>query len=112
MAGDGNYTPLVQRLRECGELALRVGSLAEDAVEGDPAVVVDRLVLAEAFDRLTERDQEVLRLVAWEQLTAAEVAVVLGCARTTAAMRISRAGRRLLRALDLRVANPIEQGVH
>lgn len=102
----------LRRARRAERLALRVGGLAEDTVEDDPAALVDRLVLAEAFDRLTERDQEILRLVAWEQLTAAEVAVVLGCARTTAAMRISRAGRRLFRALDLLVAKPIKQGVH
>ncbi|WP_223874644.1 sigma-70 region 4 domain-containing protein [Salinispora fenicalii] len=46
-------------------------------------------------DQVPEADREVLRLVAWERLTAAEAAVVLGCSRATFAMRLLRARRRL-----------------
>ncbi|WP_238323982.1 sigma factor-like helix-turn-helix DNA-binding protein [Salinispora pacifica] len=41
-----------------------------------------------------------LRLVAWERLTAAEAAVVLGCSRATFTMRLMRARRRLRAQLD------------
>ncbi|OLR95281.1 RNA polymerase sigma factor [Actinokineospora bangkokensis] len=101
-----------RRARRADQLAHRVGTLADAPPPDTPAAVVDRLTVAQAFDTLPERDQEVLRLVAWEQLTTAEVAVALGCARTTAAMRISRAGKRLARALDRPATTPIEQGVH
>lgn len=61
--------------------------------------VSHRQSVAEAFDALGEADREVLRLVAWENLTSSEIALVLGCARTTAAMRVRRARHRLLHQL-------------
>ncbi|GAA2997766.1 RNA polymerase sigma factor [Actinokineospora diospyrosa] len=101
-----------RRARRADRLVLRIGGLADEPPGDGSNAVVDRLVLAAAFDTLPERDQEVLRLVAWEQLTAAEIAVVLDCGRTTAAMRVSRAGRRLLRALAQAEVAPVRQGVH
>lgn len=52
-----------------------------------------------ALARLAEPDREILRLVGWEELTVAEAAQVLGCTRTTAAVRLHRARRRLTDAL-------------
>ncbi|WP_216216866.1 RNA polymerase sigma factor [Amycolatopsis aidingensis] len=92
-----NETRRVQRARA---LAEQMADQAELRLGGDHAeAVIDRQLVAAAFDRLDERDQEVLRLVGWEGLSSAEVAAVLGCARTTAVMRISRARRRLLKGL-------------
>jgi RNA polymerase sigma-70 factor (ECF subfamily) len=54
----------------------------------------------EALARLSEADQEVLRLTAWEELAIDEVAVVLGCGRRAAAMRLHRARRRLRAEID------------
>ncbi|RCW40220.1 RNA polymerase ECF family sigma subunit [Halopolyspora algeriensis] len=89
-----------RRVRRAHALAEHVAAQpAEPAGTDHAAAVADRLAMAAAFDRLREDDREVLRLVAWENLTSAEVATVLGCARTTAAMRINRARRRLLDAL-------------
>jgi RNA polymerase sigma factor (sigma-70 family) len=65
--------------------------------------VVDRLALWEEFHRLDPRDQEVLRLIAWEGLSVGEAATVLGLRRTTVAMRVSRLRRRLR---HLRAAAP------
>jgi len=48
---------------------------------------------------LGERDREVLLLSAWESLVPAQIAMVLGCSRTTAAVRLHRARRRLARAV-------------
>lgn len=54
----------------------------------------------DALASLPARDQEILRLVGWEQLSLAEVAVVLGCSRVSAKVRLHRARRRLLTVLD------------
>ena len=48
-----------------------------------------------ALEHLSESDQEVLRLAAWEGLAPAEIAAVLGCSANAAALRLSRARRRL-----------------
>lgn len=52
-----------------------------------------------ALSRLPPRDQELLTLLAWDGLTHAEAAEVLGCRPTTFAMRLARARQRLVRAL-------------
>lgn len=62
----------------------------------------DRLVdIRRALATLSESDQELLRLVGWEELSLAEAASVLGCTRATAAVRLHRARGRLIRALDV-----------
>jgi RNA polymerase sigma-70 factor (ECF subfamily) len=53
-----------------------------------------------ALATLTDLDQEILRLVGWEELTTAEAAVVVGCTRTAAAVRLHRARKRLTAALS------------
>jgi RNA polymerase sigma factor (sigma-70 family) len=53
-----------------------------------------------ALARLAEPDREILRLVGWEELTVAEAGQVLGCTRTTAAVRLHRARRRLTSAME------------
>lgn len=59
-------------------------------------------LVLDAFERLPERDRELLRLVAWDGLGHAEVAELLGLSVTAVANRISRARRRLRDAvLDL-----------
>ena len=51
-------------------------------------------------DRLSENDQEVLRLRLWEELSVPEIAVVLDCSKKAASKRYQRA----LAHLDRRVA--------
>ncbi len=58
----------------------------------------ERIVL-EALSTLRQTDQEILRLRAWEELTTAEIASVLGITESAAEMRLTRAKRRLERAL-------------
>jgi RNA polymerase sigma-70 factor, ECF subfamily len=48
-----------------------------------------------AFESLRPRDQEILRLAAWEQLSAAEGAAVLQCSISAYRMRLHRARIRL-----------------
>ena len=52
--------------------------------------------------KLSPRDQEVLQLIAWEDLDIADAAKVLGCSNTACKVRLHRARRRL--ELMLRVA--------
>ena len=66
-----------------------------DAVPGasDPRV-------AQALGALSEPDREILRLVAWEELTVAQAAVVLEISTASAESRLRRARARLARRLD------------
>lgn len=52
-------------------------------------------MVAAALDELSRRDQEVLRLAAFEQLTPAEIAVVFGVSPARARTWLYRARRRL-----------------
>lgn len=82
-------TALVERLRE------RDVAYAADPTDS-PAVAEIR----RAMSSLSEDDQELLRLVAWEGLTPAQVAVVLGCSSTAARVRLHRARARFSKHLN------------
>lgn len=66
-----------------------------------PAETVERVEtrreLLAAFARLREADQEVLRLVTWEELPRDQVAELLGVSRSTLDQRVHRATVRLRR---------------
>jgi RNA polymerase sigma-70 factor (ECF subfamily) len=55
--------------------------------------------LSDAFRTLSDGDQAVLRLAAWENLTAEELAVTLDCTVNAARIRLHRARRRFAAAL-------------
>ncbi len=55
--------------------------------------------LWEAWERLRPGDQEVLALIAWEELSVADAARVLGCPASVFSVRLHRALRRLERLL-------------
>lgn len=59
----------------------------------------DRMIL-EALASLSPGDQEILRLKAWEELSSAEIGAVLGISSAAVDMRLTRAKRRLRRALE------------
>jgi RNA polymerase sigma-70 factor (ECF subfamily) len=71
---------------------------AADAPDHSEVVAAD-MELAAAFRALSEADREVLRLAAWEGLTAAAIAAVLGCSEAAAKARLHRARQRLSRML-------------
>jgi RNA polymerase sigma-70 factor (ECF subfamily) len=74
---------------------------------GDPSDLVGlRQSLAGALALLSDRDRELVLLVAWEGLRVDEAARVLGCRRGTAAVRLHRARRRLRAALE-ETASPL-----
>jgi RNA polymerase sigma factor (sigma-70 family) len=72
----------------------------------DYATVILQADLARAWRTLREADREALALVAFDGLTAEQAAQVLGCGRSTFAMRLTRARRRLRRAMDDRPGGP------
>lgn len=53
-----------------------------------------------ALASLPERDRETLLLVAWDGLDHAQAAAAAGCSRPAFAVRLHRARRRLLKALE------------
>lgn len=82
------------RRRPRGEPLLTTDGPA--GVEGD----AQRVEAVEALLALGPRDREVLMLHAWEGLSPAELAHVLGTTEVAARVRLHRARRRLLARLD------------
>jgi RNA polymerase sigma factor (sigma-70 family) len=76
----------------------------------EPAPVGDG-ELAAAFNALSERDREVLRLVAWEGLSLADAANVLGCSAVACRVRYHRAKSRLASKLATASFQPEPKGV-
>jgi RNA polymerase sigma-70 factor, ECF subfamily len=72
----------------------------KDAPADPAAALADRDEALAAFATLDGRDREVLRLVAWDGLSAAEAAEVLDVTRFAFAVRLHRARRRLEQALE------------
>ena len=64
--------------------------------------MLDDADLHDALSRLSERDQELVRLWAWERLTPQEIAVVLGGTANAASIRLHRARKTLAGLLDER----------
>jgi RNA polymerase sigma-70 factor (ECF subfamily) len=83
-------------------LAARLSAASRTDPGSDPADgVVLGQSLAAALARLPERDQEMLRLVAWEGLTDARaLGLVLGMSPSAVRVRLHRARRRLRALLD------------
>jgi RNA polymerase sigma factor (sigma-70 family) len=73
------------------------------ALDHSDQVAAD-MELAAAFRALGEADREVLRLAAWEGLSAEEIGVVVGCSAVAAKARLRRARQRLSRRLATAVS--------
>lgn len=92
---------LANRRRADGRAAALHARLADDRRPEEPAVVnpeVDDGV-RRALAGLSERDRELVLLIAWEGLRVNEAAKVLGVPSGTLAVRLHRARQRLARAL-------------
>lgn len=83
--------------RRAGLLVRLTGRPEPAGASVDPADQVDRAdpELAAALTRLRPAEQELLRLWAWEDLTPAEIAVVLGTTTNAVNIRLHRTRRRL-----------------
>ena len=84
---------------------------AQAAIAGEPEPAGDGL-LAAAFAELSERDREVLRLVAWEGLSLRDASLVLGCSAVACRVRYHRAKSRLASKLSAAASfRPDPEGV-
>jgi len=81
---------------------------AEPRPDEEPDEVV---FLREAFRRLKPRQQEVLRLVGWDQLPHAEAAALLGCSLNAFDIRLHRARAALRKEFEaIASSSPKSQG--
>jgi RNA polymerase sigma-70 factor (ECF subfamily) len=81
-------------------LALRLVEQPNGPI-ADPTGEVDvRLTARAALEHLSPTEREAIELLAWEGLTSAEAAEVLGCSRRVFAVRVHRGRRRLRRSLS------------
>jgi RNA polymerase sigma-70 factor (ECF subfamily) len=78
----------------------RLSSLREPH-GNDPAELLDRKdPVQRAFEALTDGQREVLRLVAWDDLSIAEAAEISGCTPGAFRVRVHRARQELAKQLD------------
>jgi len=84
-----------------GALDQRIIAWRALALDGDDPAdqVTERGAAIAALRRLSERDRELLCLIAWCELTPEKSASVLGCSKATLHMRLHRARRRFESAL-------------
>ncbi len=91
-------------------LQLKLDGQAQHSEQGPEVVVIRNsqdTELLKAFSKLRPADQEILRLRAYEDLSLAEVAAVLGCSLEAAKKRSTRALRRLRRVAGIKIGpNP------
>jgi RNA polymerase sigma factor (sigma-70 family) len=91
---------IVDKYRAVGRREAMEQALArvedENQQHADP---LEALALREAILQLDARDREAITLFYWEGLSAPEIAEALGCTRTTAWAILSRARKRLRKAL-------------
>jgi RNA polymerase sigma-70 factor (ECF subfamily) len=88
-------------------LARRVAVASTGALPDHAGDVVGRDAVQRVVGRLSERDQEVVRLLLGEGLSIPELATALGCRPNTASVRARRAKARLARAYEEEAAgNP------
>ena len=99
-----NVVRNIQRsARRSDRLVARAGDEPRREDPGPEVQVVRRSEFEEvaaALDSLSEDDREVIRLRAWEELTAPQIATVLGVSLEAAKKRISRASARLTKAVE------------
>ncbi|WP_243707339.1 sigma-70 family RNA polymerase sigma factor [Micromonospora sp. KC606] len=82
--------------RRATRLASRLRDELAHVTVTQPDVPAD---VAAAFRELPDADQELLRLVVWEELTADELALTLDCSANAVRIRLHRARRRFAEAL-------------
>jgi RNA polymerase sigma-70 factor (ECF subfamily) len=96
---------LANRRRGEGRTAALRERIAFDLrASDDPRAEVDGRVI-QALARLRERDRELLMLIAWDGLTNAEAAQILGVRKGTVAVRLHRARQQFAEALAAEDAN-------
>jgi RNA polymerase sigma-70 factor, ECF subfamily len=82
------------------ELAAAAGRRLSAGADDPADDVAERITVLRALATLPDADRELLTLIAWQGLTNAQAAQVLGCSTATLAVRLHRARRRLERAQE------------
>jgi RNA polymerase sigma-70 factor (ECF subfamily) len=85
--------------RRRAELVDSLKETSTDERDLAPPVNDQLPALAEAVNRLSEIDRELLRLIAWDGLTTREAATALGISHAACRVRLHRLRRRLAREL-------------
>ncbi|ACZ29895.1 RNA polymerase, sigma-24 subunit, ECF subfamily [Xylanimonas cellulosilytica DSM 15894] len=85
----GRVTALVDKLGPMQDLAAA------------PVAVDDQLTVHAAMEALAEPDRDLLRMAYWEDLSAPEIAQILGCTPTAVRIRLTRARGRLKKQLSI-----------
>jgi len=85
-------------------LTRRVAGVSPAALPDHAGDVVGRDAVRRVLGRLSEQDQEVIRLLLGEGLSIPELATALGCRPNTASVRARRARARLAQAYEAEVA--------
>lgn len=85
---------------------------AAPSPEAEAVLALDREVLLNAVNRLPEQDQQALAYRYFLDLSEAEMAEVLGCARGTVKSRLSRARARLRELLASEHPDLMDQEAH
>ena len=98
---------LANRRRSDQRVVSLSARLAQRAASGHVASIDDgatgtelRLTVLSALERLPDKEREAMRLLAWDRLSSADAATVLGCSRATLAVRVHRARRKLAAMLE------------
>lgn len=90
----------VRSERRRKDLVTRLCTVLERQDESHPREISAEALRA-ALSTLREDDQELLRLVAWDDLNPTQAAAVLGCTPAAARTRLHRARNRLARRLGV-----------
>ena len=88
--GDARRDRLLERLRQRVPAEIVAGEVDAAVIAGD-----EHQAVMAAVGRLRPDDAEVLQLIAWEQLSHQQAAVVLDCSVNAVAIRLHRARQRL-----------------
>jgi RNA polymerase sigma-70 factor (ECF subfamily) len=88
-----------RRRRIAAELPIELASAGRDAAPPDEPASLTETRIGRALAHLSDADQEVLRLVVWDGLTAAQAGVVLGRRAGAVRVRLHRARNRLAQVL-------------
>ena len=98
------------RRHEAAQQRLRLAASPETVDAVGPEADDRSSLLRTALGGLSEADRDVLMLVAWEELSHAQIGVVLGISANASAIRVHRARKRLAARLDLLQHAAIDEG--
>lgn len=90
-------------------IAAQIQVWVEDASRDVAEGVAEKAATLMALAKLSDQDRELLTLLAWHDLSAAEAAKVIGCSRATFFVRLHRARKRFEQAIAETESEPTPQ---